>query len=49
MQQEKVRVVWKALLWLFWGLILVVAFLGLIAQLGEVLTRVAKAWGPILF
>jgi hypothetical protein len=46
MQQEKARVFWRTLLWVFWALILAVALLGLIAQLGENLERLLKAWRP---
>jgi hypothetical protein len=48
MQKEDLRV-WRAAMWMIWVLALLVAFLTLIAQLGETLMRLVKAWRPILF
>ena len=48
MQQQEHRV-WRAALWVLWVLALVVTFLTLVAQLGEALMRVVRAWRPFLF
>jgi hypothetical protein len=47
-QKEDLRI-WRALMWVIGVLTLIVALLTAIAQLGEAIMRVLKAWQPFLF